>query len=342
MLEEFADLANNAPEIKADANYWFIRTNGGELYEPFRGTGSIAIGYPEVTLDFIESLDDSEESRDSLKEKIRIHHPPVTNEDGNTHDNSGLAASQLLKFCNEIRRGDIVIIPSDRTERLAIGFVEDDAPFEEPLVWRGMTYSNFKKRRKVSWKRGVDKSDMNPNLFKLLLNRMTLVQANDYSEWIDPMLYEFFNKGGDFHYVMKIRSRDHIRANTLFRACIDLMDLVSDFAAHEEVNASVDEIETRINLNSPGDVELWHRGVEAIGLLALMVIAINGGGFTLELKKWDFKMSLKTEGLLKRLTEFLNHAKNRQTVDVVRKKLESLQVQSPEQVIALLKETKQK
>lgn len=336
MLEE---LARNAPQISESAKYWFIRTDGGKLYEAFRATNSIAIGYSLINIEFLKQLeDDGDGAREAVKQELKKHYPPQRGADGRVSDLSGLHASQLLRFCKEIKRGDVVVVPSEKTERLAIGFIDDDEPYGEILTHAEQRFTDFNKRRKVRWVRGVDRLTINPNLFKLFLNQQTVVDATPYSNWIDSLLYQFFRKGDKYHYILRVSAKDHIRAQGLFRSFIELFDLAKEFASSEGVAIDFEDVETRINLNSPGDVELWKEGVTAIGLLAVLVIAINGGGFSWKGK--DTEIGLKTEGFMKRLNEFLNDRKRRQLVDDARTKLAALNVETPEQVIALLKEIK--
>ena len=337
----FEELAKNTPEISLSAKYWFVRTDGGSLYEAFIGTNSIAIGYGMVSLSFIEKLpDDQEFAKDDLKAILKKLYPPKENSEGKTTDLSGLHASQILHFCKNMRRGDIVIVPSTSTQRLGIGFIDDDKAFEEALSYRDQKFPEFSKRRKVRWVRGIDRESINPNLYKLFLNHQAIADASPYAEWVDALLYDFFKKGDDYHFVLRVTTTDDIKAQSLFRACVDLFDLAEGFATTENAKTEFEEINTRINLNSPGDVELWKAGVATIGLIAVLVVFINGGGFELSLGKGTHKISLKTEGLLKRLSEYLNERKRRQNVEEVRKKLANLKVKSPEQIIELLKETR--
>ena len=133
MLEELEDLEKQTPDIGTNAKYWFVRTDGGELYPAFIATGSIAIGYPLIGIDFVGKLEISEPAKEALKNELKKHYPPKEGEDGKVADLSGLQASQLLRFCLEIKRGDVVLIPSFRTAQLSIGIVDDDAPYEEVL-----------------------------------------------------------------------------------------------------------------------------------------------------------------------------------------------------------------
>lgn len=337
----FDDIAQNTPTIQADANYWFVRTNGGQLYHPFISAGCIAIGYNQVSMQFIRALNDAPADREKLKNKISLHYPPKRNAEGKLVDQSGLHASQLLRFCNGMKPGDIVMCPSEKTERISVGVIEEGEPFEEELTHQGAVFPEFSKRRPVRWIRGADKAELNPNLFKLFLNQQTIADANAYAHWIDALLYEFFRKGDEFHYVLRVEKEEHIGAQSLFGACVELLRLVEDFAASEGFDAGVDDIETRINLNSPGDVELWKTGIQAVALCALLIVGLNGGGFELHIKQIDLRLSSKTEGLLARLTQFLNERQRRKMVEDVRLKIQNLKVRTPQQLIDLIKNTKQ-
>jgi hypothetical protein len=239
-----------------------------------------------------------------------------------------------------MKRGDIVVVPSTSTQRLGIGFVEDDKAYEEVLAFEETKFPEFSKRRKVHWLRGVDRWDINPNLINLLLNHQTIVDASAYAEWIDSLLYDLFKKGELYHFVVRVQTKEDIKAQALFRACIDLFDLGEEFAKGEDQAVDFQDINTRINLNSPGNVELWTSGFQTVLVIALLVVLINGGGVEFSWNKGTHKFGLKTEGILKRLTEWLNERTRRKTVEEVRKKLASLDVKDPQMILELLKATK--
>ncbi|MES2737211.1 MAG: hypothetical protein V4672_12885 [Verrucomicrobiota bacterium] len=332
----FEDILPQIPEISTSAKYWYVRTDGGALYEPFRRSQSIAIGYPLVSLSFIQELDEDEKvGLPILKEELRKHYPPKEGVDGRVNDLSGLHAAQLWKFVREMKAGDIVIIPSPKGERLAIGFVEDKPAFEDALTLGAEKFPEFTKRRSVNWLRGIDRSGINPNLFKLFLNPQTLIDASNYAGWIDPLLYDLFKKGEDYHLVLRVRTEEHIKAQPLFKTCVGLLDLAADFAKLESLDSETDAIETRINLNSPGDVEFWKNGIQLIFVIGLLIVFINGGGITYEDAKSKF--SLKTDGILSRLNEFLNDHVRRESVKELGRKLKSLQIMDPKQISDLFK-----
>ncbi len=340
MLTE--ELLERVPKIAAEARYWFVRTDGGELYKAFTSTSSISIGYASIGSDFVRSLERTENfldltygARESLKNEIKKHYPKVGKTDEKTHDRSGLAASQLFAFCSLMKRGDVVIIPSVSTDLLSFGFVADDEPYREELRYAGELFPEYTKRRKVQWVRALTKPEINPHLFKLFFNHMAIVEATPYAEWIDSLLYEFFSKGEEYHFVLKVRTGESIPAQDLFRACLDLFGLAEKFARTQGVELDTSDIKTRINLNSPGDVEFWKKSATAALLISVMTIAINGGGLTVQ----KLGLDLKTPGLIARANEFLDAQENRAEREAIRVKLEKLKIETPAQVVDLLKAT---
>ncbi len=334
------DFLEKVPNIASDARYWFVRTDGGDLYNAFTATNSIAIAYRSITSKFVRSLELKEDksdltlsARETLKNEIKKHYPRVEKTDTKNYDRSGLAASQLLSFCSLMKKGDVVIIPSTNTDRLSFGFVADDKPYTEKLKYAGESFPEYTKRRKVRWVRGLTKFEINPYLFKLFLNHQAIVEATPYSEWIDALLYEFFSKGDEYHFVLKVRTGESIPAQDLFRACLDLFDLAKEFAETKGIELDTADIKTRINLNSPGDVEFWKKGYKTTLLISAMIIAINGGGLTIQ----KAGLELKTPGLVTEVTEFLNAKEKREEREAVRAKLEKLKIETPAQVIDLLK-----
>ena len=338
IVDDLQSLQRLTPHISADAKYWFMRTSGGTLFLPFLGTSSIAMGHKAIKLSFIKGLKDGDDGKEALKAELKRHPSPRQNDDDEAADLSGLHASQLLRFCKEMKRGDVVVAPSAKTEHLLIGFINDDAPFEETLKYEGKEYPEFEKRRKVKWVRNVDGFSINPKLTKLFLNPQAIVDASDYSNWIDPLLYQFFRKGDSFHYVLRVESTEHIKAHILFGAVGDLFDLAKGFAEKESISTDFESVETRVNLNSPGDVELWvHAGVATMAFLSVIVVCLAGGGLHLNVPFTSHKlMDLKTDGLIAKVNTFLNDGAQRKRSAALTQKLTALNVKTPEQLLELL------
>ncbi|WP_415337139.1 hypothetical protein [Clostridium perfringens] len=87
--------------VSSERKYWFLRTQNGTYYDEFKAYNFIGIEWDKL-VDF-NSIRDM--SKDQLKEHII--------EKDSSIERPGYVASQILRFCNEIRKGDIVLIPNE-------------------------------------------------------------------------------------------------------------------------------------------------------------------------------------------------------------------------------------
>jgi len=62
-----------------------------------------------------------------------------------------------------------------------------------------------------------------------------------------------------------------IDARELFQACIDLFKLTDDFTSEYGIPGTGEKMETRINLNSPGEIELISHRVEYMIAAAALI-----------------------------------------------------------------------
>jgi hypothetical protein len=99
-------------------------------------------------------------------------------------------------------------------------------------------------------------------------------------------------------------------------------------------------METRINLNSPGDIELITKAAEVIFVTGIIVIGLVGGTFKADEKKIGMNINLHTDGLLKALNKFLNDSKKRKLIETVNDKLTSLQIKKPDDIMKVLEQIK--
>lgn len=315
------------PVIPANSNYWFVRTDGGALYEAFIASRTIAVNYSKISLQAIKKLPNVNKV-DALKALIVQRYPEIKN--------PGFAANQVLRFCDSIKRGDFILSPAAGTSKVALGIVVDDEAFEEEFVVEDKTYPDFKLRRRVNWIKSVHRADINPKLFGILYTHQAIVFANGYAKWIDPLFYEFFRKGDDVHFIMDISKHGGINAQTLFGACSELLALVDEVAEKEDLPQNSSAVDARVNLNSPGTIEfIAAHPATAVAILALAIVFINGGGLKIKFKGFD--LHLGGDGIVKRISGFLNDKTDRATKRTLTEKLRALEVRKPEDVIAILK-----
>lgn len=298
------------------------------LFEPFITTQSIAIGYPSVSLKTLQNLSLDDRHKKALSHQIR--------KADSSEKRPGLGASQLLSFVHLMKEGDYVIIPSWGSRQLAIGKIANKPAFEDPLVFDGKPITGFDKKRSVKWLKRISREKVNANLFRMLFAHQTITDVTSWAQWIDILLFDFFKKGNNYHYILEVNQVDGIKARDLFQACVDLLHLADDFSAEIGVDEDSGAMDTRINLNSPGDIELITSAAKYIFVIAALVVGINGGGLKFKSQTLDINLDISTDGLIKKINQFLNDKKNRQLSDSLREKLNNLQVDSPADVVKIL------
>lgn len=333
IAEELQAFLAEAPEIKPEAQYWFVRTQGGTLFQAFLASSSIAINYSKIPLAEVPASDDPEKET-KMRALISKHYPAIKQ--------PGFVANQILTFCYGMKKGDFVICPSYGTHSLALGTIGDSKAFEEELVVGDREYSDFRLRRSVHWAKKVERSEVNPKLLAILLTHQTIVSANSFAAIIDPMFYDFFRKGNEVHYVMDVEQTGQINAHTLFGACSELLSKVDDIAEKEDLPQDSSALSTRINLNSPGAIEFAAANPAlCVAVLAILVVALNGGGLKLKIKD-TVNLDLGGDGLLKRISDFLDAKSERRLTESMKSKLEKLAIKDSRVILDLLEKRRGK
>jgi restriction system protein len=333
-MQSLDELTAKVPEIEPGAKYWFFRTDGGDLFRPFIGSASIAFGYPKITLKALHALP-GENYFGHLKDLVAKSYPE--------NKTPGLAASQLIRFLSEMKPGDYVLIPSERTEDIAVGMISTGPPFEEVLKSEGVEFQEYIKRRKVKWIGRYRRDEFNAKVWRILITHQTIVDATPYAQWIDQLLFDFFKKGEQFHYVVRIAEEDNISARVLFQACLELLELGDEYAAAEKIEGNGDQVDVKINLESPGTVELiahTAQTAQILGIIALGIICLNGGGLKLKVTRLGINLDLRTDGLIKKINDFLNSNSERALRDSLRTKIDRLKVEDSKEIIKLLDASK--
>lgn len=218
------------------------------------------------------------------------------------------------------------MIENDEIEEVEIQYKIREQIFKE-------TY----KTRKVKWYRTVLRSSCNPKLYQLFYSHHTIADATDYSEFINLLIYDFYKMDGVYHLALNVRSNRNINAVELFSTLTDFIEFLEVSLQELELEGDVKEISSKLNINSPGYVEFLSSW-PFIGLLSILVIAVVGGKLEIKtLKGFDLKLGTKTS-LIKLINDFLNDHENRKTHQAFRKKLEDLEISSPETIERMIKQ----
>lgn len=322
---DFDQIVSQLPVIKEDVNYWMVRTSGGKFYDQFISNKKIAMGSSYISPSELVKIP-------TKREKFFKVLCPIIQQHTES-ERPGLTASQFYRFYYEIRKNDIVIIPSESSQFLTIGRVTDDTPgpfsFPSDDTKQGCDHIHT---RNVDWLTTKSRHEFNPNFVSLLFSHNAIVDANDYKDYINGVLYDFFIQENTGHLLINIKSKDSIKARTLFYLFFELLDLTEDFF---DEPLSVNDINIRINLNSPGKVELISKNLFKLSLVGMIIVAVAGGHFKFR------DMQVGTEGVLKPLLAFINEQDERRArIELINGALDDLKVTEPKELARIIQEAR--
>lgn len=277
--------------IDESRNYWFIRTQGGAYFDDFYFDGFVGIEWDEISdVNYIKKS-----TIDELKIDIFNKYPDI--------NNLGYVAGQIKRFVEDIKKGDIVLIPNANSERIAFGEVlEDDVYiYDESQFEAYMNDSDcdskliIKKRRKVRWIKSVKRKDIDPYLYKIIYSHTAIVDANPYEVFIDRTLSPLYIKNGKAYLRYKVNQKKDVSGIDISGFVYNSINLL-DYVEDEEINKK--NISTKINVQSEGIVQ-FIGPMFAIFTMAMGVNMITGGEASF------LGLTVKTEGLSKTILNWI-------------------------------------
>jgi predicted Mrr-cat superfamily restriction endonuclease len=254
------EILKRVEDINTKSNYWFVRTEYGTLFEDFVKRNYIAIGWDYITLnDLKKSTEESIKNRLAKKEKID---PAIFQ--GKIKITA--TYNKLITFIN-LKKDDVVVIPSRNSDRLAFGRIVDNSSYEE------VNAKEFIKRRKVEWIKIKQIDDLNTIFYQVKSNQHTISNIDRFAPFIDREIGNLFKKGESTHYILDIEKKDEINFDDL----IDLMDnikiLINEINKDFEFDEKLGEFFIKINVQSKGKFELIKSGRSLAVLAYLMFMS---------------------------------------------------------------------
>jgi predicted Mrr-cat superfamily restriction endonuclease len=294
------DILKQVDDINTESDYWFVRTDYGAQFENFLSGKYIAIGWDYITLyQFRNSTEDK------VKESI------ASREDFDISSLSGkikatTSYNKIQTFLN-LKKDDIVVIPSRNSDRLAFGRIIDDQPYDDADA------KAFLKRRKVEWFEVKYMDDLNPIFFQVKTNQHTISSINRFAPHIDRVIGNLFKKGDKTHYVLNIEQTEDINFDDLTLLMDNIKTLVKNINNEFEFGDDLDEFYVKISLQSKGSLELIRKG-KSLAVLAYIIFLSSCGDLDNEKDK--------------RIQSFIDS--NRRTINSTSKVLDTLKANKEE------------
>lgn len=282
--------------IENNRQYWFVRTQGGNYYNTFLKNSYIAIGYDDISLSIIKKAFENVNGKKSLSDVIKSKYVEELR--------PNYIGNQLIDFSYNLRKGDIVIIPSEASNYISIGEIEETPIYE---IENKLSDDDcpFLKRKKIRWvKQNIKFESIDSKLVNLKYSRRTITRIDEeMSSFIDRLLFPIYIKGDNAHLTLNVTKKENLPAYSLFSTWTQLLDLTEEFGNEQKLDIDKNDIDLKINVQSPGTIEFITYSVVGIVTLSLFVVALIGADF--ESKTRPFRFSFKSEGLIKKFQIFL-------------------------------------
>lgn len=342
------------PSVPENIHYWIIRTNGGDYYEDFTLHEYISISWDYVSLSILYTKDD-----DEIKRLIEVYEKMSTTSEDSDDESDGTTKGKITAILNkinrfvfEINKGDIILIPSKNSDRIAIAEVIGDVYETENYVESYLQANPtteivpcpYRKRRKIKILKTITKGQMDIYLAKGFNSQHALSNMDEYAPYINRTIYGIYSKGNELHTTLHAGHPNGLTLKELVELSTKLEETASSIAHQCEIPFDSSQVEVKLNIHSPGLIELIGSLSGAGIVLSLLMFTvnnlINGGKLNISYKKddqtgkTDFSVTSETPGIS-------GNAQKNKRIELKEKEellelVNKLDVKTPEVVAAIL------
>ncbi|MGL4569337.1 MAG: hypothetical protein ACRCU6_12530 [Fusobacteriaceae bacterium] len=317
-------------EVSTNRSYWLIRAGKeSRFFEEFYSRGFTGIAWDK--LNHSDSL--REFSKTQLKDYVLREYPDCKS--------PGHAAGKIYNFINEIKKGDVVLMPSAGREEVAFGIIQDDAFYiDDSLILEESLEESEEselpnKRRKVEWVKRIRSSEIQPRLLLHLFSPHGLSAFTDkkIKELIDINMEDFFIKDNKGYLVFDIKTEDSIELSDLTNY-FETIKKIGEFS--NEYFGLNEKLSIQINVNSAGKAVIYG-ALGIVGVTGLLMVLLGADFNTKFTSDGSFEISGKTEGILAFVKEFnrKNEKEKDQKVEFL-KAVKDLEISEPEKLKQIL------
>lgn len=339
------ELTENIDKIPDSKKYWLIRTQSGSLYDSFIENNYIGLDHHEVSLEALARMRKMAKKnrglfQDEIKQSVQHHYNSLDKPIDVSPQRIGLISGQIFRFYNDVKVGDIVIIPSSNSDLVSFGTVEssDIAVFSEEES-RKIDTTQFL-NKKVKWITEFRRHSLDPNIFRMFTAHHAISDVSRYAAVIERSLNDFFILDDDAHLIINVQQEDDLKARSVFGMGHNFLELFDEIVKELKLEGvSSNDLEITVNLNSPGKIDL-KSNIKKTTLVAGLILLVCGGGYTTA-----DGTSLKTDGikvLLDAISDYRDRNQDRDMqMEIFNRYKDSLNVKSPDDLIKLMKQVDQ-
>ena len=314
----------------------------------------ISISWDYVSLSILYTKDD-----DEIKRLIEVYEKMSTTPEDSDDESDGTTKGKITAILNKINRfvfeidkGDIILIPSKNSDRIAIAEVIGDVYETENYVESYLQANPtteivpcpYRKRRKIKILKTITKGQMDIYLAKGFNSQHALSSMDEYAPYINRTIYGIYSKGNELHTTLHAGHPNGLTLKELVELSTKLEETASSIAQQCEIPFDSSQVEVKLNIHSPGLIELIGSLSGAGIVLSLLMFTvnnlINGGKLNISYKKddqtgkTDFSVTSETPGIS-------GNAQKNKRIELKEKEellelVNKLDVKTPEVVAAIL------
>lgn len=260
-----AEIIEKVEKVDKKTNYWFVRTDNGKYFDDFTLGNYIAIGWNYFTLSELEK-------NDVVYIKTKIANQEDFDIDKASDKTKITAAYNKIQTFLNLKKDDVIIVPSRNSDRLAFGKIEDTRAYEDKDQILGGT---FFKRRKVNWYEIKDMRSLNPIFYQIKSNQHAISNIDKYAPYIDKVMENLFIKDNNTHYVLDIEKNGSINFDDLKDLMDNINSLVKNINSDLSLEENLDGLYVKINLQSKGSLELIKEAGKSLAILAYLLSMVS-------------------------------------------------------------------
>lgn len=320
-------------QIPSERNYWLIRTDSGKFFTDFITNNYVAIGWDEFSSKEYFSNHDEKKAKEQISKTYPNEQRP------------GYIYNQIKRFIFDIKKDDMILIPSENSSCIAFGTVIEEfyiRPEQQNIFNTHYNKCKFRKSIRVKWESMIPKEKLDPYFKMLLFTHTTISNVNDYKHFINRLLYSAYILDDITHVTFNITTNQNINVSDLLKfLTLVSQDSIDVFNQITGENLDKNSIQLKINVQSPGPVEFI--GYATGGIIIICAVCALLFGIKLDISFLKaLHLNVNTPGLLTHILEFIKefHSNNQETQKLKNQLLLSkkqLKLKIPEEMIILKK-----
>ena len=262
-------------QIPTSTRFWMIRTKKGYFYNEFLSKSFVALAWNNITSS--SNFNDI----DSLADDILLNYPEI--------QRPRLVINKCKSFINEVKKGDIIVIPSKGSSLVAFAIAGDYYEDQNKTLDIEKTVINrieqkevvindvscpYKKRRHIQIIKIVRSENINYHLYRALSSYHGINNLDPYATLILDQLYNYYTFGSETHIVFNVTKEKNIGLLELSKFLYGVTDSLASIIPQETIS-------TKLALESPGDIviNIFNFICDNYLPIIAMIVFLGGGSF---------------------------------------------------------------